>query len=85
MVHLGAAATQNPTERGQSNSATINTLGLNWDSTKGYQIYGFGGMVQYAHKGLAPLSMPSNSAFTNIDSRLTTRGYWFGGGAVYVF
>jgi hypothetical protein len=85
MVHLGAAATQNPTERGQSNSATINTLGLNWDSTKGYQVYGFAGMVQYAHKGLAPLSMRSNSAFTNIDSRLTTRGYWFGGGAVYVF
>jgi hypothetical protein len=85
MVHLGAAATANPTDRGQSNSATINTLGLNYDYGQGIQLYGFAGMVNYARKGLAPISMPSNSAFSNVDSRLTTRGNWFGAGAVYTF
>lgn len=85
MVHLGAAATANPTDRGQSNSATINTLGLNYDYGQGFQFYGLAGMVNYARKGLSPTSMPSNSAFTNIDSRLTSRGTWFGAGAVYVF
>ena len=85
MVHLGAAATQNPSDRGASNSATINTLGLKYEYGSGFEFYGFAGMVNYAHKGLSPLSMPSNSAFTNIDSRLKTRGNWFGVGAVYTF
>jgi hypothetical protein len=85
MVHLGAAATANPSDRGQSNSATINTLGLNYDYGQGFQFYGLAGMVNYARKGLSPMSMPSNSAFTNIDSRLTTRGTWYGAGAVYTF
>lgn len=85
LVHLGAAATANPSERGQSNSATINTVGLNYDFRNGLQVYGTAGMVRYARLGLAPLSMPSHSAFTNIDSRLKTQGYWFGLGAVYTF
>lgn len=85
MVHLGAAATANPTQRGQSNAATINTIGLNYDYGEGFQFYGLAGMVNYARRGLAPTSMPSNSAFTNIDSRLKTRGTWFGAGAVYTF
>ena len=85
MVHLGAAATANPSDRGQSNSATINTLGLNYDYGQGLQFYGSAGMVNYARKGLSPMSMPSNSAFTNIDSRLTTRGTWLGVGTVYTF
>jgi hypothetical protein len=85
MVHLGAAATGNPSDRGQSNAATINTLGLNYDYGQGLQIYGLAGMVNYAKRGLAPTSMPSNSAFTNIDSRLKTRGTWIGAGAVYTF
>ena len=85
MVHLGAAATGNPSDRGQSNAATINTLGLNYDYGQGLQIYGLAGMVNYAKRGLSPTSMPSNSAFTNIDSRLETRGTWVGAGAVYTF
>ncbi|MFG6447373.1 hypothetical protein ACG0Z6_03845 [Roseateles sp. BYS180W] len=85
MVHLGAAATANPDDRGQSNAATVNTLGLNYDFKNGAQVYGSAGMVNYARKGLSPLSMPSNSAFTNIDSRLKTRGTWITVGAVYAF
>ena len=85
LVHLGAANTSNPSERGQSNSATINTLGLNYDFRNGVQVYGLAGLVNYAKKGLSPLSMPSNAAFTNVDSRVSTSGNWFGVGAVYVF
>lgn len=85
MVHLGAAATANPSDRGAGNSATINTVGLNYDYGKGFQFYGFAGIVQYARKGLSPLTMPSNSAFTNVDSRIKTRGNWIGLGAVYTF
>jgi len=85
MLHLGAAATSNPSDRGQSNAATINTLNLNYDVGQGLQAYGTLGMVNYAKRGLSPTSMPSNSAFTNIDSRLKTRGNWFTAGAVYTF
>lgn len=85
LVHLGAASTANPYERGQSNSATINTVGLNYNFRNGLQAYGSVGMVNYARLGLSPLSMPSNSAFTNIDSRVKTRGYWLTLGAVYTF
>ena len=85
MVHLGAAATANPSERGQTNAATINVVGLNYDYGKGIQLYGSAGMVNYARLGLSPLSAPDNKTFTNIDSRLTTRGTWLGAGAVYVF
>jgi hypothetical protein len=85
MVHLGAAATDNPSDRGQSNSATINTLGLNYNFRNGFEAYTTLGMVQYAKLGLSPMSMPTNSAFTNVDSRVKTRGYWLTLGGVYVF
>jgi hypothetical protein len=84
-VHLGAAATSNPSDRGQSNAATINTLGLNYDFRNGFQAYGTLGMVQYAKLGLSPMSMPGNAAFTNVDSRVKTQGNWLTVGAVYVF
>jgi predicted porin len=85
MVHLGAASTDNPSERGQSNSATINTVGLTYDFGRGLQVYGLAGMVNYGRRGLAPMSMVSNQIFTSIDSRLTTRGSWVGLGATYTF
>lgn len=83
MVYFGQASTKNPSERGQSNSALINTLGLNYDWGKGFQVYGLAGMVKYRQLGLSPMSMPSNSAFTNVDSRVSTSGNWIGAGAVY--
>jgi predicted porin len=85
MLHLGTADTDNPSDRGASNSATINTVGASYDLGRGVQVYGFAGMVNYGKLGLSPLSMPSNAAFTNTDSRLTKHGNWFGVGAVYTF
>ena len=85
MVHLGAAATDNPTDRGQSNAATYNTIGLDYAYGKGLQIYGLAGMVNYARRGLAPISIPSHQAFSSIDSRLEKRGTWFGAGATFTF
>ena len=85
MVHLGAAATGNPSQRGQSNAATINVLGASYDYGYGLRFSGVVGMVNYAKRGLAPISMPSHQAFTGVDSRLTTRGYWVGTGATYTF
>jgi hypothetical protein len=85
MVHLGKASTANPSERGQSNAANVNTVGLNYNYNNGFQVYGFVGMVTYDRLGLAPMSMPGNAAFTNVDSRVTRSGNWAGLGAVYVF
>ena len=85
MAYLGRASTKNPSERGQSNDALVNTVGLSYTITEGLQVYGMAGMVHYGRKGLAPMSMPGNSAFTNVDSRVSTQGNWFGAGALYVF
>ena len=85
MGYLGKASTDNPSERGQSNSALVNTLGLNFDYGQGLQFYGLAGMVHYSRLGLAPMSMPGNAAFTNVDSRVSRVGNWFGAGVVYVF
>jgi hypothetical protein len=41
--------------------------------------------VHYGRRGLSPMSMPGNAAFTNVDSRVNSRGNWFGLGATYVF
>ena len=85
LLHLGQARTANPSERGQHNSATIATLGLGRDWRNGIQTYLMAGAVEFGRLGLAPLSMPANTAFTGVDPRATRRGNWFGAGAVYVF
>ena len=102
VAYLGKASTDNPTEAGQSNSALINTLGLNYEFGQGIQFYGTAGMVHYGLAAqssgcngqptrapgtcsLAPLSMPGNAAFTNVDSRVARNGNWFTIGAVFVF
>ncbi|MDH4051306.1 MAG: hypothetical protein OEU93_06970, partial [Rubrivivax sp.] len=85
MVYLSGASTNNPSERGQSNSVLINSIGLDYNAGHGVRLYTFAGMVHYDRKGLAPLSMPSNAAFTNVDPRVATRGNWFGFGAEYTF
>lgn len=84
-VHLGTANTDNPSERGQSNSATVGTLGLTYEFGQGLQFYSLAGTVHYSRLGLSPMSMPGNSAFTNVDSRVTKNGNWIGAGALYVF
>lgn len=85
LVYLGKASTSNPMERGQSNDATVGTVGLNYDYGQGIQLYAFAGLVHFGRLGLAPLSIPGNNAFWNVDSRVTQDGNWFGLGAVYTF
>jgi hypothetical protein len=84
-VYLGKARTKNPSERGQSNTALINTVGLAYDVSRELRVYGLGGIVHYGRLGLSPMSMPGNSSFTNVDSRVSTTGNWVGVGAVYTF
>ncbi len=85
LVHLGTASTANPSERGQSNSALFNTFGLNYDYGGGLVFESTLGTVHYARLGLAPMSMPGNDAFSNVDSRVNRNGNWFTVGAVYSF
>lgn len=85
MVHLGKAKTDNPVERGQSNTMTMNTLGVGYDIKPGLNVYAFTGMVNYKHKGLAPLSMPGHASFSGVDSRVSKTGNWAGVGVVYTW
>lgn len=85
VAHLGKARTANPSERGQSNSAWFGSLGTTYDLRNGWQMYGSVNAVLYGRKGLAPLSMPSHSAFSNVDSRVANQGNWITLGALYNF
>ncbi len=84
-VYLGTAKTANPSERGQSNSALINTVKATYSHSRELEFSAFAGMINFKNKGLSPLSMPSNSTINNIDSRVTKAGNWFGVGAKYAF
>lgn len=85
MVRLGKAKTSNPSDRGQSNGMTLLTAGLGKNITEVWRVYAMVGFVSYDRLGLAPLSMPSNSAFTGVDSRIARQGNWIGLGTVYTF
>lgn len=85
LVYLGKASTANPMERGQSNSALINTVGLEYDYGQGLKFNTSAGMVHYDQLGLSPMSMPGNAAFTNVDSRVNRNGTWLSVGVVYAF
>lgn len=84
-VYLGRASTDNPSERGQSNWSLLGTIGLEYDFRNGLRVHTYAGAVTYGQKGLSAMSMPSNSAFTEIDSRLERSGNWFGAGLIYTF
>lgn len=85
LVYLGKASTSNPSERGQSNSALINTARAGYAVSRDLEVSLFAGMINYRNKGLSPLSMPSNATINGIDSRATKVGNWFGVGAKYSF
>ena len=85
LAYMGRASTSNPSERGQSNSALINTMQATYAYSHGIEYSIFGGMIHYHLKGLAPLSMPSNAMINGIDSRVTKAGNWLGVGAKYTF
>ena len=85
LVYIGKASTSNPSERGQSNSALVNTLGATYNYGNGWEASAFAGMIHYRLKGLAPLGMPSNATINAVDSRVTKAGNWFGVGIKYNF
>lgn len=85
LAYYGKASTSNPSERGQSNSALVNTLQATYAYGHGLEFSVFGGMIHYRHKGFAPLSMPSHSTINGIDSRVTKAGNWVGVGVKYTF
>ena len=85
LVYIGKASTNNPSERGQSNSALVNTIGATYNYGNGWEASAFAGMVHYRLKGLSPLGMPSNATINAVDSRVTKAGNWFGVGIKYNF
>ena len=86
VVHLSEAQTDNPMERGQSNALTLGTLGVSYQGLyPGVTVSASGSLVRYKKQGLAPLSMPSHSAFSGVDSRVATTGESVGAGVLYVF
>jgi len=85
MVYLGAAETSNPSDRGQNNTALINTLGARYDVGRGLTLESTLGNVHYGRQGLSPMSMPGNASYTNVDSRVAQDGSWLTLGFIYVF
>lgn len=85
VAHLGTASTDNPSERGQSNSALFGVLGLQYDHGNGLSVDMQAGAVRYAQLGLAPMSMPGNDSFTSVDSRIARDGRWFTVEMTYAF
>jgi hypothetical protein len=85
LTYLGKASTANPRERGQSNSALFASLGARYAVGGGFSVSGSVNAVAYSRKGLAPLSMPANDAFSNVDSRVAKRGNWVSVEANYQF
>ncbi len=81
---LGKASTSNPSERGQNNWANFSTAGVNYEFGKGLSAYAGVGTVHYGRLGLAPMSMPTNSAFTGVDSRVSKNANWALLGLLYV-
>lgn len=85
LTFLGKASTDNPSERGQSNSALFASIGAGYDVGGGLRVSGSLNAVWYGRQGLAPLSMPAHNAFSNIDSRIAKRGNWVSIEANYKF
>lgn len=85
LMYLGKGKTTNPSERGQSNTLTVASLGLEYDFGNGFHMYGSLNSARYGRIGLSPISSPSNSAFTDVDSRIARGGMWVLTGIEYVF
>lgn len=84
-AHLGTASTDNPSERGQSNSALFGVVGLQYDYGNGLSVDMQAGAVRYARLGLSPMSMPGNDSFTSVDSRIKRNGRWLTVEMTYAF
>jgi hypothetical protein len=85
LTYLGKANTDNPSDRGQHNSALFVSLGARYAMGNGLSFSGSVNGVAYSRKGQAPLSMPAHDAFSNVDSRIANRGSWASVEANYQF
>ena len=85
LTYLGKARTDNPSERGQSNTLTVGTASVGYNFNPNIQVSLSASLYQFGRKGQAPLSIPSHSAFTNIDSRVANRGNSIGVSANFTF
>jgi hypothetical protein len=73
LTYLGKASTDNPSERGQSNTLTVASASIGWRVNPHIQLSAKASAFQFGHKGLAPLSIPAHDAFTNVDARAASR------------
>ena len=85
LTYLGKAKTDNPSERGQSNTLTAATLSLGYNHSPQIQLSASASAYWFDHKGFAPLSIPAHNAHTNIDSRVANRGNAIGVGVTFNF
>ncbi len=85
LIQLGTARTDNPSERGQGNSALVGALGLQYDYGNGLKFNIQTGAVHYARLGLSPMSLASNASINDADSRITQDSNWVTVGFVYGF
>jgi hypothetical protein len=74
LVYLGKASTANPSERGQSNTLTAGSASVGYTVNKQISLSATASVYEFGRKGQAPISIPSHSSFTGIDSRVATRG-----------
>ena len=85
MIYLGETDTENPLERGQSNSLLMNSFGAGYKGISEDVTVSLGiNVVNFKDKGLAPLSMPSHS-YSGIDSRIVKSGFSSGLEVIYQF
>jgi hypothetical protein len=74
LVRMNQASTDNPTEWGQSNSATFLNFGVYRkvpQISKYLELYAGVGGVRFGRQGPAPLGMPNNTAFGGVDPRIS--------------
>ena len=70
---------------GQSNTLTVGTATLGYSVHRQMQVYATASVYRFGRLGQAPLSIPSHSSFTNIDSRVADRGNSLGVGVNVTF
>ncbi|AGX87703.1 hypothetical protein Cenrod_1618 [Candidatus Symbiobacter mobilis CR] len=85
LVYLGAASTDNPSERGQSNSSLVGGFGMEYDLGNKVKLTFQTGAVHYARLGLTPMSLGSNEGLNYSDSRITRDSNWYTAGVVWGF
>ncbi len=85
LVRLGTATTDNPSDRGQTNSALIGSLGLEYEYNKNVKVKFLTGSVHYAHLGLTPFSVGNNTSLNSSDSRINQDSNWVTAGVTFGF